>query len=402
MNDLNRLADHWRLDRRRIFLNHGSFGATPKVVLEAQRRWQEALEADPIEFLAPERGLEAKLDRVRRAMGRLVQADPQDLAWVRNATDGVNAVVRSFPFQPGDEVVVTDHGYNACNNAVRFAAERAAARCVVAAVPFPLQDPAQVVEAVTATFTPRTRLLVIDHVTSPTGLILPIRPILDAAHRRGIRVLVDGAHAPGMVPVALDDLGADYYTANHHKWLCAPKASGFLFVQRRWQGEVRPTVISHAANRPRPGRTQFTAEFDWNGTYDPTPLLATEAALTFLEGLLPGGLAALQAQNRQLALAARRCLADRLGIPLPAPDTMIGSLATLPLPPAAPSRGEGIDSLPRHLREVDGIEVPIFFWPSEGHRCLRISAQAYNRLDQYQRLAEALIAALPASSAARR
>ncbi len=310
-------ASHWQLRPDLDFLNHGSFGAAPTIVLEAQRRLQDALERDPIRFLAPERELEPKLDHVRAVLSELVVAPASDLAFVRNATDGVNAVLRSMSLDEGDEIVITNHGYNACNNAAQFAAARRGARIRVAKIPFPLAHSDQVVRAIETEFSDRTRLLLVDHVTSPTGLVFPIEKIISSAHAAGIRVLVDGAHAPGMVPLDLQTLDADYYTANHHKWLCAPKASGFLYVRGELQDEVRPTVISHAANRPRPYRSRFLAEFDWNGTFDPTPLLSVPDAIEFLGSLFHGGINELMSANRQLALEARRVLCDALQIEAP-------------------------------------------------------------------------------------
>ena len=251
-------------------------------MLAVQRQLQDALEADPIRFLAPERELDPNLDAVRQVMAKLLNAPADDIAFVRNATDGVNAVFRSLPLEPGDQILVTNHGYNACINAARFAAERVGAEVHTANLPFPVTSVEQVISAVEARFTDRTRILLIDHVTSPTGLVLPVAEIVSRAHARGIRVMVDGAHAPGMLPLHLTELGADYYTSNHHKWLCGPKVSGFLYVRPEFQAEVRPTVISHAANRPRPGRSRFLAEFDWTGTYDPTPILALPTAIEFL------------------------------------------------------------------------------------------------------------------------
>ncbi|MCA9265008.1 MAG: aminotransferase class V-fold PLP-dependent enzyme, partial [Planctomycetales bacterium] len=291
-------ARHWQLNPEIAFLNHGSFGATPTVVLRRLRELQDQMEYDPIQFLAPERDLEPKLDAVRQRVADLVHAPVSDIAFVRNATDGVNAVVRSFPFEPDDELVVTNHGYNACSNAARYAIERCGGALVMAEVPFPLADPQEIVDAVTRRFSACTRLLLVDHITSPTGILFPIKELVQAAHDRGIRVLVDGAHAPGSIDVRIRELGCDYYTANHHKWLCGPKVSGFLYVRPEHQHKVLPTVISHAANRPRPHRSQFLASFDWTGTYDPCPLLALPTALDFLSQLRPGGWAEHLASNR--------------------------------------------------------------------------------------------------------
>jgi isopenicillin-N epimerase len=384
------LQHHWQLNPHVDFLNHGSFGATPTVVLEAQRQLQDQLERDPIEFLGQERQLEPKLDRVREQLSRLVHARASDLAFVRNATDGVNAVLRSLTLGGGDEIVVTDHGYNACCNAARFVAERCGAAVRVARVPFPIRDPRQVVEAIQAELTDRTRIVLVDHVTSPTGLVFPIDEIVSVAHRRDVPVLVDGAHAVGMLLVDLARLDADYYTANHHKWLCAPKASGLLYVRPDLQATVRPTVISHGANRARPGRSRFLAEFDWIGTYDPTPLLSVPASIEFLGSLWAGGMEACMSRNRALALQSQERLCETLQIDPPAPREMIGSLVAVPLPPLASPAIPSLDPLQVKLFQQYRIELPIFPGPQPGQRLLRISLQAYNDLEQIERLCAAL------------
>lgn len=378
-------AHHWQLNPRIQFLNHGSFGATPTVVLKKQWKLLEELEEEPILFLAPERDLEPKLDVVRRRLAELVQADPNDLAFVRNATDGVNAVFRSLSFQRGDEILVTNHGYNACINAARFAAERAGAVVRVARVPFPIHSPQQVLDAIQSEFTPRTRIVLVDHITSPTGLIFPVAEIVRAAHDRGIQVMVDGAHAPGMIPLNLRELNADYYTANHHKWLCGPKVSGFLYVRAALQDEIRPTVISHAANRPRPLRSRFLAEFDWTGTYDPTPILALPTAIDFLSDLMEGGLTRLMTHNRHQALAARDLLCEAVQQPAPAPDEMIGSLVTIPVETKKTEQ-----EIAEILFEQHQFELPVLRTPSDQRVAIRIAMQAYNRLEQIEWLAQLL------------
>lgn len=388
------LARHWSLNPEVAFLNHGSFGAAPHVVLEAQRREQDAQERDPIHYLAPERSLYGKLDAVRTRLGGFLGCPAEDLAFVRNATDGVNAVLRSFKLEAGDRIVITSHGYNACSNAARYVAERAGAEVSVAEIPFPIEDPAEAAAAIAAACCERTRLLLVDHVTSPTGLILPVEDIVRAARARGIRTLVDAAHGPGMLPMNLEQVGADYTTGNLHKWLCGPKVSGFLHVRPELQGSVRPCVISHAANTPAPGRSRFIAEFDWTGTFDPSPLLAVPSAIDFLEGVLPGGLPAVRAHNRALVLEGQGVLCEALGVQPPAPDSMRGSLVTLPLPasaPDAPPSGR-VDPLQLALFERHRIEVPIVHWPVKGRRWVRISAQVYNDRADYERLAAGLVA----------
>lgn len=384
------LAHHWTLRPDVTFLNHGSFGGVPRVVLEEQHRIQAAYEAEPVRMLAPERELEAQLDPVRAALGRLLGAPEKDIAFVKNATDGVNAVVRSFPFRPGDEVVITNHGYNACSNAARFAAERAGASVVVADIPFPISGPGEALAALEAAMGERTVLVLVDLVTSPTALVLPVADIVKAAHKRGAKVLVDAAHGPAMIDMDLVGTGADYTTGNLHKWLCGPKVSGFLHVQPELQASVRPAVISHAANTPRPGRNQFLAEFDWPGTFDPAPLLAVPRAIQFFEEVLPGGMAEMRRTNRELALQGRRILMEALGIEAPAPESMIAFIATLPLPDGPIPELGRTDILAQALFDKHCIEVPVWHWPAPGRRCFRISAQLYNAPEDYERLAEAL------------
>ena len=380
----------WPLDRDVTFLNHGSFGACPRAVLEAQSRLRERLESEPVLFL--DRDLEGLLDDARGVLGGFVGATPEDLAFVPNATTGANTVLRSLDFGAGDELLATDHTYNACRNALEAVTARAGARVVVATLPFPLTAPEQVVDATLDRVGPRTRLALVDHVTSPTGLVLPIERMVRELQSRGVDVLVDGAHAPGMVPLDLNALGAEYYTGNCHKWVCAPKGSAFLHVRRDRQKGVHPLVVSHGANSPRADRSPFRLEFDWTGTADPTAFLTVPEAIRYMGSLLPGGWPALMAHNRSTALAARDRLAAALGVAAPAPDSMIGSLAALPVPagffPAAPPRTR--DPLQAALFERHRLELPVFTWAALSCRILRVSAQVYNAAADYERLAQAL------------
>ncbi len=390
----NRPADRgpWRLDPELVFLNHGSFGSCPEPVLSAQRRLRDELERSPVRFLGRE--IMDRLDDVRARLAPFVGTRPADLVFVSNATSAVNAVLRSLALAPGDEILVTDHGYNACSNAASFVAERAGAKVTVARVPFPLEDPAEVTAAILSAVTERTRLALIDHVTSPTGLVFPLAEIVQALKERGVETLVDGAHAVGMLPLDLDALGAAYYTSNAHKWLCAPKGAAFLHVREELQPQVRPAVISHGANADLPGRSRYQVEFDWCGTDDPTAWLAIPAAMDFLEGLFPGGWATLREHNRELVLGGRALLCEALGCSAPAPEEMIGSLATVPLPSASEPAEERSpfdpDPLGLALFEEDRIEVPLPPWPTLDDRNVRISAQVYNSADEYRALADAL------------
>ena len=394
MNDLRR---HWLLEDETVFLNHGSFGACPRPVLEAQARLRERMEREPVRFFTRE--APALLAAARDALGAFVGADADDLAIVSNVTVALGSVLGSFPLEPGDEVLVTDHAYNAARNAAVHAAQQRAARVRVARVPFPLPKgagPDAVVAAVLERVGPRTRLAVLDHVTSSTGLVFPIERLVAELRAHGVEVLVDGAHAPGMVPLDLRALGAAFYAANCHKWLCTPKGAGFLWVRRDQRARVRPAVISHGANAPeRPGRDRFRAEFDWMGTDDPTAALCVPDALRFLASVVPGGAAEVRERNRALALEARQIVAGALGCALPCPDEMIGSLASLPVPPlpglSADAPGSALDLDPLHEALTRrGLEVPVVSCPAHPGRLLRISAALYNDRSDYDRLAAAL------------
>jgi isopenicillin-N epimerase len=391
----------WSLDPSVLFLNHGSFGACPRPILDEQSRWRARMEAEPVRFLARE--LEGLLEGARRALGAFVGAAADDLALVPNATAGVNAVVGSLAadgaLAAGDELVITDHAYNACRNVLAVAAARTGARVVTARVPWPLGSPDEVLDAVLCAVGERTRLVLIDHVTSPTGLVFPVERLVGALAARGIDALVDGAHAPGMVPLDLDKLGAAYYVGNCHKWMCAPKGAGFLHVRRDRQARIRPTVISHGANSPRADRSRFRLEFDWMGTVDPSPWLCLPACIELLGAQVSGGWPALMARNRALALAARRTLCERLDMAPPAPDEMIGSLAALPLPDdhraAGPSEPLSGDPLQTTLFDAHRIEAYVLPWPAPPRRLIRVSAQLYNEPADYARLADVLAELLP-------
>ena len=281
------INQYWLLDRNITFLNHGSFGACPIPVLEAQTAFREQLEREPLRFLMRE--FEPLLDNARNQLAAFLGAAEDDLVFVANATTGVNAVLRSLCFAPGDELLTTNQEYNACRNTLNFVAERTGAKVIVAEVPFPIESPEQIIEAIIKCVSPQTKLALLDHVVSQTGLIFPIKQLVGELANRGVDVLVDGAHAPGMVALNLDEIGAAYYTGNCHKWLCAPKGAGFLYVRRDKQNAIRPTTISHGANSPRADKSRFQLEFDWMGTVDPSPYLCVPVAIDFMGSLLSGG-----------------------------------------------------------------------------------------------------------------
>jgi isopenicillin-N epimerase len=362
-------ASLWSLDPSVAYLNHGSFGACPRSVLQAQAALREQMEREPVDFLDGQ--LPALIDAARRVLADFIGADQADVAFVVNATGGVSAVLRALAFQAGDELLVTNHTYPACRKAIDFVATRVGARVVVADIPFPLRSEEEIIAAVLSCVSPRTRLALIDHVTSPTALVLPVDRLVSELRGRGVETLVDGAHAPGMVPLQLSRIGAAYYTGNAHKWLCAPKGAAFLHVRSDRQQDLHPTVISHGYG------AGFQAEFGWTGTCDPTPWLCIPESLKFIGGLLPGGWPEVMA-----------LLLEVLGLEAPCPESMIGSMASIPLP-AAGAGAASFDCKTLHdWFRARGVET---WLSSQPVPLLRLSAQLYNHLGQYRQLSELLV-----------
>jgi isopenicillin-N epimerase len=386
----------WHLDPEVSFLNHGSFGACPEPVLEAQRAWRDRFEVEPVLFL--DRELEPLLDAVRLEVAEFLHGDPEGIAFVPNATTGVSTVLASLKFRPGDELLAGDHEYNATLNALRAAAHRDGASVVLAHIPFPIRDQTEAAQAYLEAVTPRTRFALVSHVTSPTALVMPVEAIVRELDRHGVDTLVDGAHAPGMVPVDLEAIGAAWWTGNGHKWLCAPKGAAILHARADVRDGLRPLVVSHGFNDERVDRTRYRKLFDWTGTIDYSPYLALPAAIRFVGGLHPDGWPGLMAENAALARQARDRICAALDVPPPAPDPMLGSMASIPLPGLAPTQ-DAARRLHDMLFEEERIEVPVFPFPvpaalapgeAPTAAIVRISAQHYNRLPEYEALATAL------------
>jgi isopenicillin-N epimerase len=379
-------AEHFTLEPNVTYLNHGAFGACPRPVQAVQQEFRARLERNPLHFFMRE--MEGLFDEVRAVLARFLGSKPEDLVFVPNATAGVNTVLAAIDQEAGTDVVITDHTYPACKNAVEYWARRRSVQVRVAKLPWPVASAEELSEAVLSAVTPRTRLVLLDHITSPSGLILPIEELVRALRERGIDTLVDGAHGPGMVPVDLERLGATYYTGNLHKWCCAPKGAAFLWVPRERQPTIHPLVISHGWAIQRTDRPRFLLEFDWPGTLDPSAILSVPAALSFLSGLFTGGLPALYAHNRALALNARDTLCAALGTAPPAPDSLLGSLAAVLFPERTP-KAPTPDTLYNAL-VARGFEVPIVPLPGFPSGFVRIAAQVYNSEAEFTALAIAL------------
>jgi isopenicillin-N epimerase len=398
--DWTDLKSCWRIRADTTYLNHGSFGPSPIVVQDAFRRWQDALFAQPMDFLV--RQFEPAWLAARDRLATFVGTAGSNLIFVENATSGMNIVADSFPLGAGDEVLLTDHEYGAVERIWRRACERAGAELRTAVLPLPLASLEETIDAVFGATSKRTRLIVVSHITSPTAVILPVAEICREARRRGIAVAIDGPHAIAQAPLSIDGLGSDFYAASCHKWLSAPLGSGFLYVAPRWQAQVRPPVLSWG--RIPPTRIEsWSDEFVWAGTRDPSAYLAIPAAIVFLEQV---GLPAFRERTHWLARYARQRLGELSDLPPITVDdaAWYGSMAHVPLPPSI-ARGASSDQRPDETCPISNplqntiwrelaIEVPIVEF--RGTRYIRVSCHLYTDTAQIDRLASGLAKLLAA------
>ena len=379
------LKEPFLLDPSVVFLNHGSFGACPRPVFERYQAWQLQLERQPVAFLEPARGYAAWMTDTREALSGQIGARPEDIAGFTNATSALNAVAQSLPLGPGDEIVTTDHEYAALEKTWAFVAARTGARIVVAEVPLPLTDADAFTAALTGEMTDRTRVLFLSHITSQTALHFPIEAAVAEARARGIFSVIDGAHAPGHIPLNLSALGADFYAGNCHKWFLAPKGAGFLHVRPEHQAMVSPLVISHGwqadQNAPGPfGGTAFVDKLEFQGTRDPSAWLTVPEAIAWREAQY---WAAIAAACRDLATDTAARLAARTGLPpLSSPEFRAPQMVSMPVPDCDPMW------LKTQLYDQYAIEIPTLRWKD---RCLvRLSVQCYNTLAETETLLDAL------------
>jgi isopenicillin-N epimerase len=374
----------WMLDETIDFLNHGSFGARLRAVHGAQIRWREQMEARPIEFL-DRRGRDL-LAEAKEVVGGFLGMRHEDFGFTSNATDGVNAVLRSLRFQPGDELLTTNHVYEAVRRAMRHLAERAGATMIEVDIPLPVHSPDGIVDAIERAISPRTRLVVIDHITSPTAVVYPIEAIISCCAARRVDVLVDGAHAPGMVELNVERLGAAYYAGNLHKWVGAPPGAGFLWVRADRQADIHPTVLSLRLG------DGFANEFSWQGTRDVSSWLAAPDAIRAMDNLSgPGSWPRVMQHNHDLAVWVQTMLSEawRVAPSTPGDGSMLGSMVSLALPEGARRRFESREALQARLFDDHRIEVFVLDW--QGRWLIRPCCQVYNTPEQYRRLATAVI-----------
>ena len=374
------IRPEWDLDPDFLTVNHGSYGATPRVVLAAQTEWRRRMESQPTRFFARE--LPGALRQAAATLADLLGAEAGDVVFVPNATTGCNAVLRSLDLAAGDEILHASHVYNAVRNTIAYVSGRTGAKVAVAEIPFPRPDKATILQNIERAITRRTKIAVLDHITSPSGLVLPLEDIIRLCHAAGVPVLVDGAHGPGQVALDLPKLGADWYVGTCHKWLAAPKGCGFLYAPADRRADLHPVTISHGYGQG------FTAEFDWTGTVDPTAFLSLPAAIDFFQRL--GG-TVLMARNRQLVAEAGTYLASRLQTEVGASFEMTGTMASVRLPVGLPSTRAAALEL-RQALQAARVDSPVH--PLADGLWLRLSAYAYNEMSDYERLAQLLPAVL--------
>ncbi len=400
--DRTALGLHWDLEPDLIFLNHGSFGLAPRELVDWRCRVLREIERDPVTALVERVPLE--LASARTCLADLVGAQSEQLVFVPSTTYGLNQLMQRLDqmvdgLPAGSEILMLDHGYNATINLVRYAAERHGWRLRLVPVPIPLHDPAELVQALERVWTQQSRVLLIDHITSPSALVMPLEPLIALAHSRDAWVIVDGAHAPGSLALDLQHLQADAYVGNLHKWLCCPRGSAFLWVSDHWRDRLRPLVISHGANAPNSDSTsRFHLEHDWIGTADPTPWLAISEAMRLLGGLAGKNLDYLIQRNHRLAQACQEVLLDALDAQPVAPVSCQASMIAVRLPPTDVVNGLAL----QQQLLARGFQVPII--PSQPHRLgvdqfLRISCFAYNELCDIRKLASCLPALLADAAA---
>ena len=383
----SRLVQHWNIDTSFLFLNHGSFGACLRKILGLQNEFRNQLEQQPLKFLT--RDLPELYSFSKRKLSEFLNADNENIVFVHNATTGVNTILNSYPWQAGDEILITNHIYPACKNSVNYYRNKHKLLVKEVNIPFPIENEEITTELLLRETSVKTKLLLIDHISSATGLLFPIHQIVREFNRRKIDVLVDGAHAPGTVPLNLNELQASYYTGNCHKWLCTPKGSAFLYVRPDRQQHVFPLTISLTAIQ----QNRFEERFYWQGTEDPTPYLCVGDSIDYMKNLLEGGWPAIMKSNHELAIKGRQIICDTLEISLPCPDNMLSNLASIPIQDTTspiPVKFNQFDDLQENLFQNYQIELFVTYWPAHPKRLIRISPQLYNSEEQYLLLANIL------------
>lgn len=371
----------WALDPGAIYLNHGSFGACPKYILEKQNEYRNMLEAQPMSFLV--RQLEGLMSSAKEKISAFVHADPADLVFVQNATAGVNTVFKSLHFEPGDEILISNHTYYACRMLLEYIAESTGAVIVEASYDIPIDSPSRITDALLSAVSKKTKICLIDHITSATALIQPVDEIVRELDKLGIDTMIDGAHSLGSIQLDINKTGAAYYTANCHKWLCSPKSAAILHVRKDRQKTMLPLIISHAGHKAEP----FAERFFWQGTMDPSPVLCAADAIDYMASLMPGGWDEIMKRNHDMCIMARDIFCTELGLSPSCPAEMNAGMTTLELPAfgdLAPPDYKNVDALQDRMFKEHDLELPLWYWSRPPRRTTRLSVQLYNSPEQFR------------------
>jgi len=384
------LFNLWNLNPNIVHLNHGSFGGSPRYIIEKQKEYIDLLESEPVDF-SVRQWYPHYFDN-KKALAEYIGTSAHNFYLVPNTTIGINHILHNIR-ESGKQWLTTNHGYGACLHAFHKVGEDKGNEIIKIQIPFPLQDENQILEALNDGISPRTSMAMIDYISSATGILFPIKKIIELLHSKGIKVIVDAAHAPGMIDFVLDELNADYFVANCHKWICSPKGSAFVYVNPKHQQTYKPIFYSFYNDWNTESAAHWSNQFIWEGTKDYSAYLCIKEAIEYLPSLIDGGWSELKHHNKSLALKGAKYIGDKLELELPVPESMLGSIITIPL---------WDDKIPtinfNYYTEVKNIlydqykiEVPCFFFPQAPKQYFRISAQLYNSMEQYEYLAASLL-----------
>lgn len=390
-NGYSDVAEYWMLDKNIIFLNHGSFGACPVPVLDEQLRFRKKLETEPLRYFIRE--YEEDYLKAQSALAEFTGCNNEDLVFVQNATIGVNTVLKSLDLKHGDEILFTNQIYPACRNTVLFLNEIRGINFKEVKIKLPASGKEEIVNQILDDVNEKTKIALIDHISSLPGMIFPVKEITDELHKRGVEVLIDGAHAPGMIPLNISEINPDYYTGNCHKWLCTPKGSTFLYVNKNKQNKIHPLITSRIFLENGRYKSDFQLEFSWQGTLDTSAVLTIPFAIEFINSLNENGIKGLMKRNSELVFKAAEMICGEFEIPMPYSKEMTGSIYGIPFFKDDVIQSDRINQR-SYLQETlffeYNIEVMVSYWEKAPDRLLRISAQAYNTFEQYEYLLSSL------------
>jgi isopenicillin-N epimerase len=374
------LHDLFLLEKGIYFLNHGSFGATPKMVFQEYQKWQKELEKQPVEFLG--RRFTSLLAESRRTLASFLSTVPENLVYVPNTTNGINTIARFLHFNEEDEVVISDHEYGAVERTWKYLSQRYHFKLVIAPIPVPISNPAEIVEALFACVNQHTKVICVSHITSSTAMIFPVEDICKKAKSLNLITVIDGAHAPGQIALELSKIDSDFYVGNLHKWLCAPKGSAFLYAARRVQNLVEPLIVSWGWESENPSTSQFIDYLEWTGTMDISAYLSVPKAIEFVQTYIIGN---NRSKCHDLCVSTQKEIANLTGLEPFHPNSpaFFSQMVVSPLPASS-----DINLLKATLYDRYKIEIPTILW--QGHKLIRASFQIYNNADDSQALVDAL------------